>query len=174
MSDLYEHMVRDIGVAESKSLSELRYLLSLNVCVWWVIGSDACGMGQFCACATGFSGKVVFVLGAVHPLSVREAGRSLSGAWTSGTHFPWWTVRVPGPMHNDQQGRRTLKMGMGVVTRTIRVTKWRRTRMQYQTGTTPQSLSCSRTAVFCAAFAFCQRESHSFVECGLPDNLARV
>jgi hypothetical protein len=33
MSDLYEHMVLDIGVAESKSLPELRYLLSLNVCV---------------------------------------------------------------------------------------------------------------------------------------------
>ena len=77
MSDLYEHMVLDIGVAESKSLPELRYLLSLNVCVWWVSGSDACGgVGQFCACATGFSGKVVFVLGAVQRpfLSERRGG----------------------------------------------------------------------------------------------------
>jgi len=53
MSDLYEHMVCDIGVAESKSLPELRYLLSLNVCMCWVSGSDTCGMEQFCACATG-------------------------------------------------------------------------------------------------------------------------
>jgi hypothetical protein len=49
MSDLYEHMVFDIGVAESKSLPELRYLLSLNVCVWWVRGSD--GESVF-ACAS--------------------------------------------------------------------------------------------------------------------------
>ena len=76
MSDLYEHMVFDIGVAESKSLPELRYLLSLNVCMSWVSGSDTCGMEQFCACATGFSGKVVFVLGAVQRpfLSERRGG----------------------------------------------------------------------------------------------------
>jgi hypothetical protein len=108
MSDLYEHMVFDVGVAESKSLPELRYLLSLNVCVWWVSGSDACGMGQFCACVTGFSEKVVFVLGAVQRPFLSERRGGLSGSWLSGTHFPWWTVRVPGPMHNDPLDRCTL------------------------------------------------------------------
>ena len=53
---------------------------------------------------------------------------------------------VPGPIHNDPRGRRTRTPGMGVVTRTIRVTKLRRTRTQYQTGTTPQRLSCSMSA----------------------------
>ena len=139
MSDLYEHMVDDIGVAERKSLPELRYLLSLNVCVWWVNGSDAGGIGFFWESGVCFGRRSA-------SLSVREAGRRQSGAWTSGTHFPWWTVRVPGPTHNDPRGARTRTPGTGVVTRTIRVTNWRRMRTQYWKGTAPQRMPCSMPA----------------------------